>query len=256
MLSSVRRILLVLATIVIAISMPLASLRTHSSRGSRATTTRLPALMLWAWERPVDLRQLGPDAGVAFLAQTITVSPDAFVPSPRRQPLLVNPGTPLIAVTRIEAPGQVPSSARRIDEMARAIATTSSLPGTLAIQIDFDATRSQREMYRRLLFAVRAALPHGMPLSMTALASWCTDDDWLDDLPIDEAVPMLFRMGPAEGSMRSVFARRLHAPACRGVVGTSLDEAPPQGVANRTYVFNPEPWTEAAIAAARRRVTP
>jgi hypothetical protein len=252
----VRRVLLVLATILIAVSMPLASRRTHSSRAAAPATVRLPELMLWAWERPVDLRELGPGAGVAFLAQTITVSPDAFVASPRRQPLLVNPGTPLIAVTRIEAPGGVPSSARRIDEMARAIATTSALPGVAGIQIDFDATRSQREMYRRLLFAVRAAMPYGTPLSMTALASWCTDDDWLDDLPIDEAVPRLFRMGPSEGTMRASFAKRLHAPACRGVVGTSLDELRPVVPAHRTYVFNTQPWTAAAIAAARRRVTP
>jgi hypothetical protein len=251
----VRRILPVLATILIAVSIPLASLRMQRPRAN-APGSRLPPLMLWAWERPVDLRDLGPGAGVAFLAQTITVSPDGFIPSPRRQPLFVNPGTPLVAVTRIEAPGGVPSFARRIDEIARAIATTSALPGTLGVQIDFDATQSQREMYRRLLFAVRAAMPHGMPLSMTALASWCTDDDWLEDLPIDEAVPMLFRMGPGEESVRASFATRLHASACRGVVGTSLDEPPAPGAARRTYVFNPAPWTMDAISAARRRTTP
>ena len=250
-----RRILLVLATILIAVSIPLASRRMLPRRAG-PPDGRLPALMLWAWERPVDLRGLGPGAGVAFLAQTITISADGFIPSPRRQPLFVNPGTPLVAVTRIEAPGGVPSFARRIDEIARVIATTAALPGTLGVQIDFDATQSQREMYRRLLFAVRAAMPRGMPLSMTALASWCTDDDWLEDLPIDEAVPMLFRMGPADESVRASFAARLHAPACRGVVGTSLDEPLPPRAAGRTYVFNPSPWTADAITAARRRTTP
>ncbi len=40
---------------------------------------------------------------------------------------------------------------------------------------------------------------------MTALASWCAGDDWLRDLPVDEAVPMLFRMGVE----KNLFQRRL-----------------------------------------------
>ena len=31
---------------------------------------------------------------------------------------------------------------------------------------------------------------------MTALASWCAGDTWIEALPVDEAVPMLFEMGP------------------------------------------------------------
>jgi hypothetical protein len=39
-----------------------------------APVDRLPALVLWAWERPVDLRTLPAGTGVAFLAQTITAT--------------------------------------------------------------------------------------------------------------------------------------------------------------------------------------
>ena len=161
-----------------------------------APIDRLPRLVLWAWERPVDLRALPPGIGVAFLAQTVTTTARAQVVSPRRQPLRVSPATPLIAVTRIETPGG--DATAPIDDVARAIASTARLPRVTAVQIDFDATLSQRPMYRGLLHAVRRELPRGMPLSITALASWCMQDNWLDDLPIDEAVPMLFRMGPAE----------------------------------------------------------
>ena len=107
-----------------------------------------------------------------------------------------------------------------VDDIARAITSTAALPRVVAVQIDFDATLSQRPMYRALLHAVRRELPPGMPLSITALASWCMQDDWLDDLPIDEAVPMLFRMGPTEQSSHP----RLRAPACGAAIGTSLDE--------------------------------
>src|SRR5437870_1390907 len=67
-----------------------------------AAIDRLPRLVLWAWERPVDFRALPSDVGVAFLAQTVTANARADVVLPRRQPLQVSPLTPLIAVTRIE----------------------------------------------------------------------------------------------------------------------------------------------------------
>ncbi len=211
---------------------------------------RLPRLVLWAWERPVDLRALPPGIGVAFLAQTVTATARAQVVSPRRQPLRVSPTTPLIAVTRIETPGG--DATAPVGEIARAIASTAGLPRVTAVQIDFDATLSQRPMYRGLLHAVRRELPPGMPLSITALASWCMQDDWLGDLPIDEAVPMLFRMGPAEGAAPV----RLRAPICGGAIGTSLDEPLRGSIAQRrVYVFNAQPWTESSVAAARSRGT-
>jgi hypothetical protein len=217
-----------------------------------APIDRLPRLVLWAWERPVDLRTLAPDIGVAFLAQTVTATARAHVVVPRRQPLLVPPGTSLIAVTRIEMPagdGTAP-----VDGIAGAIASTAGLPRVAAVQIDFDATRSQRPMYRRLLHAVRDRLPPGMPVSITALASWCMQDNWLDDLPIDEAVPMLFRMGPAEES--GPFPR-LRAPACDGALGTALDEPLRASIGRRrVYVFTAQPWTASTVAAARTRGTP
>jgi hypothetical protein len=214
---------------------------------------RVPMLVLWAWERPVDLRALPADVGVAFLAQTVTVTPGGSVVRPRRQPLLVPSAAVMIAVTRIEMPGaaRVPSA---VDEMARAIVATATLPRVAAVQVDFDATLSQRPMYRQLLQAVRRTLPPTMPLSITSLASWCMHDDWLGDLPIDEAVPMLFRMGPAEAPLRAATIERLRAPICRGAVGTALDEPldlPPGR--RRTYVFNSQAWTDDGILSARRR---
>jgi Protein of unknown function (DUF3142) len=217
-----------------------------------APMDRLPELVLWAWERPADLRALPPGVAVAFLAQTITTTGRGRVVLPRRQPLRVAPSTPLIAVTRIETPGG-DAAIGQVDEMARAIASTMKLPRVTAVQVDFDATLSQRPMYRQLLHAVRRELPPMTPLSITALASWCMQDDWLGDLPIDEAVPMLFRMGPSE-PMRDGVVDRLRAPACRGSIGTSLDE--PLTMARgrkRLYVFNPQPWTATTIAEAMHR---
>jgi hypothetical protein len=106
-------------------------------------------------------------------------------------------------------------------------------------------------MYRRLLHAVRAALPPHTPLAMTALASWCLDDNWLDELPVDEAIPMLFQMGSASEAVREAWPSRTLAPRCRDAIGVSLAEAAPFGrKGRRTYVFNPGPWTTATVSAA------
>jgi hypothetical protein len=225
----------------------------------RSALTSLPALTLWAWERPEDLRGVGRDTAVAFLAQTITIAGDGERVSPRRQPLRVSPHTPVIAVTRIEAPRArwIGSGPGQADRVARAIAATASA-GVAAIQIDFDATVSQRAFYRDLLHRVRSLTASRVPLSITALASWCMDDDWIRGLPIDEAVAMLFRMGPDTGRLqRSAAAGSLRLPACRSAVGVSLDE--PIGLPrnrDRVYVFNPAPWSDAALASARRLQAP
>lgn len=253
--ASVRRRLLSLiaATAAVAGLAP-----SYAAPRQRPELAALPQLVLWAWERPVDLRQLGDDTAVAFLAQTFVIDDARVTFVPRRQPLKVSGRTPLIAVTRIEtSPGAVTSlTADQIAALATRIADTASGRGVSAIQIDFDARVSERPVYAALLRQVRSGLDQRIPLTMTALASWCMDDNWLDGLPIDDAVPMLFRMesGPPPMGMRT--EPRLRAGMCRGSIGTSLDE-PLRFAARgrRVYVFNPNPWSDTSVAEARRLVT-
>lgn len=223
---------------------------------ARAAARTLPPLILWAWERPEDLRALDPDTGVAFLAQTITLATDRFAVMPRRQPLRVDRQTALVAVTRVEVGRStaLASSAIDVDAVAAIVARTATLPQVVVVQLDFDAAVSERPFYRRLLESVRARLDPAIALSITALASWCVGDDWLHGLPIDEAVPMLFRMGPENQPLRKLALARSNARSeCRGAVGWSIDE--PLGVeadGRRMYVFNPKPWTARTIADVRR----
>lgn len=216
-------------------------------------TSRLPSIMLWAWERPSDLRTIATDVGVAFLAQTITIDADRVAITPRRWPLKVGPATMLSAVTRIEMPVTRPVTNDQ-SRIAKAIAETARFPGVAAVQIDFDATLSQRELYRQLIEDVRDRVDAHVPLSITALASWCVGDRWLDGLPIDEAVPMLFQLGPLNQPYRDVAAAPSAAHRlCQSSLGTSLDEPltlSPAG--RRVYVFNPQSWTTASIARAER----
>jgi hypothetical protein len=225
--------------------------RTSADRPGRSG---LPRLMLWAWERPTDLRDLDAGTGVAFLSQTLIVRNGAVTVAPRRNPLRVSPHTPLLAVTRIESDGA--PAAGLVPTMAAAIAATTALPRVRGVQIDFDAAESERRVYRALVQAVRRALGPDVPLSITALASWCAQDRWMDGLPVDEAVPMLFRMGPVNepyaGLARSSAPA---APVCRGALGTSLDEPlHVRATGRRVYVFNAAPWTAASVAEAREAI--
>src|SRR5689334_16310055 len=163
---------------------------------NRLDENHFPRVILWAWERPEDLKNIDANRfAVAFLAQTLVLKGDDVIVIPRHQPLDVSPETKLIAVTRIESQKQTGQAAALNDTQKRKavslILRTPELRNVSAIQIDFDAALSERHFYRALLRDLRAQLPDNVPLSMTALASFCVGDRWLDELPVDEAVPMI-----------------------------------------------------------------
>lgn len=220
-----------------------------------------PQLVLWAWERPESLRFIHSDeVGVAFLAESICLNREPVV-RPRMQPLQVSKSTPLIAVVRLEVTPDSPREfeAAYSDRVARWITGVAGLPQVREVQIDFDATQSQRGFYRALLSDVRSQLPPAMPLSITALGSWCLGDDWLAGLPIDEAVPMLFRMGKDRANIVRALAGGddFREPLCRTSVGVSTDEPWPEiAPGRRVYVFNPRRWTETSFAAVQRKLMP
>jgi hypothetical protein len=224
----------------------------HSGQISALRLERMPPVMLWAWERPTDLRFINPDeTGVAFLAQSIRLRSGEVEIRPRLQSLNLPKGARVMAVARVET--EKPAlSAQQGEQLAEAIAGMAKLPNVSNIQIDFDATKSERAFYRHVIVDVRRRLPDDVSLSITALASWCTYDNWLSDLPIDEAVPMLFRMAADAKQIAS----RLDAGddfialPCRNSYGISTDEPRSSlSAARRLYVFNPDPWTEQAVRA-------
>jgi hypothetical protein len=215
--------------------------------------TSVPDTVVWAWEQPQDLRFLDPRrVGVAYLALTLRLGPDGIRRIPRHQPLRVARGARMIAVARIEAPPGADLSERTANAVAQDLAALAR-PSVAAIQIDFDAPLSARPFYRDLAARLRASLPDDVGLSMTALASWCMEDPWLAGMPVDETVPMLFRMGPATDLVRGALARAgdFPCPQCRQSVGFGTDEAPVALAGHRrVYWFHAGPWTEAAWRSA------
>lgn len=223
---------------------------------------KLPSLFLWAWERPENFCGLDvSQAGIAFLSKTILLKADRVLVKPRLQPLVVPPTACLIAVARIETDHrQTPFLSRQqlliagdhIVEMAQSAKVK-------AVQIDFDARCLERDFYRSLLKYVRDRLPQRIGLSMTALSSWCIGDNWIKDLPVDEAVPMIFRMGADHRRILLYFQSggSFAGGVSGGSVGISLDEPAvnktvlPHLSASaeplRIYVFNPSAWSNKKI---------
>jgi hypothetical protein len=204
-----------------------------------------PTVVLWAWERPEHLLYIDPrEAAVAVLARTISWRDGHLTSHARYQPAELPNATPVIAVIRLES--QSPPLPDPPD-IATQILAVSALPRIRAIQIDFDARQSEREWYAALLETLHRRLPPNVALTITALASWCLGDAWIKNLPIADAVPMLFRMGHGEPAGITEFS----TPICRSSVGISLDEAPLSLPHNRrVFIFNPQPWTPQSYRAA------
>jgi hypothetical protein len=226
-------------------------LRVHTVRGDTHGMSAVPSLVLWAWERPEDLRFLDPTrVGVAFLAATARLGRKGMSYRPRVQALQVARETRLVAVVRIETAVRAVLDQETATRVAGEIARAGRLPGVIAVQVDFDATASERTFYRGLLVELRHQLPASMPISITALTSWCIGDRWMKGLPIDEAVPMLFRMGVGHAEVRN-WMRSGHdfrEAVCRTSLGISLDEPWPKlPRGRRLYAFSPSPWTERSL---------
>lgn len=220
-----------------------------------------PKLVLWAWERREDLRFLGSQpVGVAFLAGSIDLDQRPIV-LPRSQPLQVAAGAAVTSVVRLQITPTTPVTfdGNYRNQVAKGILHLANPVPIAALQIDFDAVSSQREFYRQLLQDVRRQLPASIQLSITALGSWCTGDDWLRGLPIDEAVPMMFRMGPDRSAIERAVASDgdFREPLCRSSVGVSTDEPWPSiSRGKRVYVFRPRAWDEPSFSQVKARLQP
>jgi hypothetical protein len=215
--------------------------------------SRYPRIFLWAWERPEDLAFLDPrKTGVAVLAKTLTIRNEHIISRPRLQPIRLPSGVAALAVIRIETEELSPTFElldKTIDEILETVRSTPAA----GLQIDFDALESERTFYRDMLAVLKEKLPPDILLSITALASWCYYDDWISDLPVDEAVPMLFRMGRDGETIKRYLdmGRDFRVATARFSVGVSLDEPfirVPQK--RRVYIFNPLPWTEESAERA------
>lgn len=217
-------------------------------------------LTVWAWERPEDLRFLGQDAEVAAQMGFIELSGDRLIVRGRRHPLQAAPGQVTTAVVHVQIDPRRPLAWKpeRASQVAHAVLRLGRRTGVRRLQLDFEVRASERPILLSVLHEVRAGLPAGVELSMTALASWCQTEDWLADAPVDEVVPMLFRMGPAGERLKAGLAAGgdFANPACRTAVAVAADTPIARAPAGRrVYLFSPRSWTAADFERVKREVT-
>jgi len=212
-----------------------------------AAAVGAPHPVVWAWERPEDLRFLPPGAEVAVQTGFVVLRGDQVVARGRRFPLRMN-GTPSTALVHVQIDHRQPLAwtAAQKATAAGAVLAFGRVAGARRLQLDFEVRASERQVLLDLLAEVRRGLPPGMTLSMTALASWCETERWIDAAPVDEIAPMLFRMGPGGGALKA----RLEAggdfadPRCRAALAISADTPLKRAPADRRiYLFSPRSWT-------------
>ncbi len=212
--------------------------------------THLPRLMLWAWERAEDLRWLPLDAGVAYVAVTLELEADQIRLRPRAYPLLVRPDTVVVPVVHVDASGRQPPTLgdAQLQSITTQVLMAAARSPARVVQLDFEVRRSQRAFYLNLVRTIRQALPANVALSVTALASWCAGDYWIESLQADEIVPMAFRMARDDGAIRLLLQDHggFTRPRCEAAIGIATDEPVDARAPARHYVFSPVAWDTVA----------
>ncbi len=192
-------------------------------------TESLPGKILWAWQRQENLEQINiHEFGVAYFAVHMKLSAEKTETFWRDQALRVPKGCLMVPVLRIDTDRKMPPNFNdgQIDKIIQAIKQISMLPHTVEVQIDFDAVQSERVFYRKLIERIRNEVKLQVPLSITALASWCVFDNWISDLPVDEEVPMMFSLGGERKKILLYFRQGndFRVPKCFRSLGISIDD--------------------------------
>ncbi len=210
-----------------------------------------PKIFLWAWERPEDLLFLDDkNIGIAFYSGTLIFDDSDVFFSPRLQLLKTNPETRVMPVVRIvNQERQTELSDEQIEKAVDLIVKNCTQEKVSACQIDFDVKSSEIDCYKKMINKLRKKLPRSISLSVTTLVSWCHSGSWIDDLPIDKAVPMFFSLGADEYVIREGLTGQsfMQAKHCQKAIGISINEPLPEEkyLKNKTiYIFNNRAWTD------------
>lgn len=201
---------------------------------------------------------IAPYREAAVLVESLVLRAQGVERGGRTQALRLPPGVRVVPVVHIESASDAPTEFSETQRSAVLAAVRRHAPvataGAGVFQLDFEAPARQREAYRALVTAVRKALPDDVKLSVTALAHWCTQGDWLDRLPVDEVVPMLYRLGPHADAWRRRFEQSDNpdlARRCRGdAMGFATNDPPSSKLLARTiraYWFDEDAWSNPSL---------
>lgn len=223
-----------------------------------------PNFILWVWERPENLYFMKKEkVTYAFLAGSVIKTDKDLIFYPRRQPLRILDNSTTIAVIRIDdkSDGELFTDSDMEKISGFIIGSCVDSRKNIGCQIDFDATQSQIDFYKSLLVTIRSKLPTGIKLSITSLLSWCTTNDkpWFADSPIDEIIPMFFRLGMDSNIYRQKIAQNELAldKLCQKSIGISIDEALPGKEYlkdKKIYIFNNDYWDKSNWSIIKSKI--
>ena len=203
-------------------------------------------------------------AEAAVLQRHILLSGDTALTRPRQRRPAMPASTRITPVLHVEVSTVNPpiDIESRRPMIVRAMLEAAGASTSGWVQLDMEAKPSQRQFYRSLVRQLRDELPPDVKLSVTALAWWCRSPAWLDGLAADEVVPMFFRMGRDNASLRAIIEQSpatLHASCRAGSAGFSPQEPFAPKVHERyrkTYWFDRHAWKRSATASSPHPGTP
>lgn len=234
-----------------------------------------PQIILWAWDRPQFLNpHLPQQISIAFLHSSILLRGNSSEKSDsisstsasststthlalknRMHALVIPEKTLVIPVVHIDIDNLNPPkglTTQQIEKIVDTVNQASKQSNSGWVQLDFEARPSQRKDYLEILQRLQP-LRQQYKLSITALASWCMFDQWLDVALVDEVVPMIFRMGKGRDDVTNWVSTYGSFPlmSCNKSLGWMVGENwLPTKEMKRVYLFHSKFWTATQIEQA------
>lgn len=234
------------------------------------------SVSIWAWDRFDDLSFLKDDTSVTSYAGTFYLRDNRSIFKARTKDLVCPKETLRFPSFRIESVSKIDPEyedsaiegiCQTIKQYFRAHSECQRM-----VQIDFDATQSERELYKRLLAKLRQTLlssqnTSDVKISITALASWCLKDKWMQNLDVDEIVIMLFSLGPDKEDILTLLKDNNLDTGNKASTAIGISANEPQtnealkilGIINdasKVYIFQSLPWTKNRFVAITNEVIP
>jgi hypothetical protein len=218
----------------------------------------IPSVVIWAWEHNDNLEFVDPSkVAVAYYAGTIMMGRSTATLVRRSNKIQLSTHLRKFPVFRIQnchPQESAPLAAWHAAQML--ISAYMQEHSDKVVQIDCDAGRLDRQGYLRFLQELRKELPKDTALSITALASWCLADKWLQSAPVDETVAMIISLGKRRAQTMSVISRDGLSTGNAAVesLGIAINEEDNNRMlqrlgcirkCQRIYVFSPLGWTKA-----------
>ena len=208
--------------------------------------------IFWVWHDS-DTPALLPGQELAVLQQHFVFDKTGTHLRQRMKPLHIRPGTRVTPVVHAQiATADMPQLGQpQAQTLLKAVLQAGQKTRSGWVQFDFEVPRQQRAFYLDLVQQMRAQLPASIKLSVSALASWCFEDEFISQIAADEVVPMLFALGQPASILHSQFLLqepRLAKACQQQAIGFARQEAPPLQLQQRyarrywfSYTRNPAP---------------